>query len=179
MQAGALSDNDSRSQHVHPDWIRNDLDRVRPLLRTTIITLSHRRVCVMLLSARLRNESSIFTEHRLVSTWQITTRDDNGSHFLTRDPHDPWPVTRDYSRVMTPDYCSFQSGPLSGSALKIKHHHCHKIIRRDNWIKLTLWLMLCRKSLQCLKKTKSFVNGSRVLTRDPRDPLRFVDPLDP
>ena len=26
---------------------------------------------------------------------------------------------------MTPDYCSFQSGPLSGSALEIKHHHCH------------------------------------------------------
>ena len=28
---------------------------------------------------------------------------------------------------MTPDYCSFQSGPLTGSALKIKHHHYHKI----------------------------------------------------
>jgi len=105
-------------------------------------------------------------------TWPISQ--------LTRDPRDPWPASHDYSRVMTPDCCSFQSGPLSGSAFKIKHHHCHKIHRRNNWIKLTLWLKLCRKSLQCLKKTKSWVNGSRsVLTRDPRDPLILVDPLDP
>ena len=109
----------------------------------------------------------------------VAVRDDNGSHFLTRDPSVNWPVTawpatHDYSRVMTPDYCSFQSGSLSGSALKIKHHHCHKILCRNycKLIKLTLWLKLCRKSLQCLKNTKSWVNGSR-------DPLRFVDPLDP
>jgi len=83
---------------------------------------------------------------------RMSASDDNGSHFLTRDP---WPATRDYSRVMTPDYCSFQSGPLSGSALKVKHHHCHKIHRRNKWIKLTLWLKLCRKSLQCLKKRRN------------------------
>ena len=97
--------------------------------------------------------------------------------------HTFWPVTRvtrDYSRIMTPDHCSFQSVPLGESVLKIKHHHCHEILRRNNWIELTLWLKLCRKSLQCLrKKTKSWVNESRVLNRDPRYPLRFVDPLDP
>ena len=105
-------------------------------------------------------------------------RDDNGSQFLTRDPRDPsvnwpvtrvtrnpWPATHDYSGVMTPDYCSFQSAPLSGSALKIKHHHCHKILRRNNWIKLTLWLKLCRKSLQCLKKNE--IMGQRVTSTDP------------
>jgi len=92
---------------------------------------------------------------------------------------DPWPATHDYSRVMTPDYCSFQSGPLSGSALKIKRHHCHKIHRRNKWIKLTLWLKLCRKSLQCLKEDE--IMGRRVTSTNPgpRDPLRFVDPLDP
>jgi len=79
----------------------------------------------------------------------VGPRDDNGSHFLTCDPR---PATHDYSRVMTPDYRSFQSGPLSGSALKIKHHHCHKILRRINWIKLTLWLKLCRKSTISGKK---------------------------
>jgi len=107
---------------------------------------------------------------------RMSASDDNGSHFLTRDP---WPATHDYSRVMTPDYCSFQSGPLSGSALKIKHHHCHKIHRRNKWIKLTLWLKLCRKSLQCLKKDE--IMGQRVTSTNPgpRDPLRFVDPLDP
>jgi len=73
-----------------------------------------------------------------------------------------------------------------GSAPKIKHHHCHKILRRNNWIKLTLWLKLCRKSVQCLKKHDHGSTGhdSRVMTRDPRDPLRFVDqftrwPADP
>jgi len=95
---------------------------------------------------------------------RILTRDDNGSHFLTRNPRHPSvnsPMTRDYSRVcrvMTPDYCSFQSWPLSWSALKIKHRHCHKILSRNKWIKL------CRKSVQCLIKTKSWVNGSRVYT---------------
>ena len=39
-------------------------------------------------------------------------------------------------------------GPLSGSALKIKHHHCHGILRRNNWIKLTLWLKLYRRNLK-------------------------------
>jgi len=77
---------------------------------------------------------------------------------------DPWPATHDYSRVTSPDFCSFQSGPLRGSALKIKHHHCHKILRRNNWIKLTLSLKLCRKSLQCLKKTWSWAKRTRVLT---------------
>ena len=106
----------------------------------------------------------------------LQTRDDSGSHFLTRDLRDPsvnWPVTRvtreprlnDYSRVMTPDYCSFQSGPLSGSALKIKRRHCHKILSRNNWIKLTLWLKLCRKSLQCLEKNE--IVGQRVTSTDP------------
>jgi len=59
---------------------------------------------------------------------------------------------------MTPDYCSFQSGPLSGSALKVKHHHCHKIA--------------------CYWNLVNLIMGQRV-TSDPRDPLRFVDPLDP
>jgi len=76
------------------------------------------------------------------------------------DPWPAWPVTHDYSRVTTPDYCSFQPGPLSGSALKIKHHQCRKILRRNNWIKLTLWLKLCRKSLQCL------IVGQRVTSTD-------------
>jgi len=92
-------------------------------------------------------------------------RDDNWSHFLTRDPRDPWPATHDYSRVMTPDYCSFQSGPLSGSALEIKHHHCHKILRRNNWIKLTLWLSLCCKSVQCPEKNE--ITDQRVTSTDP------------
>ena len=100
--------------------------------------------------------------------FQLHGRDDNGSHFLTRDP-----------RLTTTHYCSFQSGPLGGSALKNKHH-CHKILRRNNWIKLTLRLKLCRKSAVLgILLTWSWVNGSRVLARDPRDPLRFVDPLDP
>ena len=68
----------------------------------------------------------------------VCTRDDNGSHFLTRDPRDPWPATHDYSRVMTRDYCSFQSGPLSGSALKIKHHHCHEIACSWNLVNLIM-----------------------------------------
>jgi len=111
-------------------------------------------------------------------TWPVT--------HVTHQSIDPWPATHDYSRVMTPDYCSFQSVPLSGSALKSKHHHCHKILSRNNWIKLTLWLKLCRKSLQCLEKTKSWVNGSRVthvthsdllthLTCDPLSSLRQTD----
>ena len=95
---------------------------------------------------------------RAAQRWQCVT-------LLTRDPRDPWPVTHDYSRVMTPDYCRFQSGPLSWSALKIKHHHCHKILRRNNWIKLALWLKLCRKSLQCLKKNE--IMGQRVTSTDP------------
>jgi len=105
---------------------------------------------------------------------------------LTRDPRDPWPATHDYSRVMTPDCCSFQSGPLSGRALRIKHHHCHKILHRINWIKLTSWLKLCRKSLQCLKKKRNLkrlrwvlgtvlnvIMGQRVTSTDPwpADPL--------
>ena len=63
-------------------------------------------------------------------TWPISQ--------LTRDPRDPWPATHDYSRVTTPDYCSFQSGPLSGSALKIKHHHCHKIACPWNLVNLIM-----------------------------------------
>jgi len=47
-------------------------------------------------------------------------------------------TTHDYSQVMTPDYCSFQSGPLSGSALKIKHHHCHKIACSWNLVNLIM-----------------------------------------
>ena len=39
---------------------------------------------------------------------------------------------------MTPDYCSFQSGPLSGSAIKIKHHHCHKIACSWNLVNLIM-----------------------------------------
>ena len=65
-----------------------------------------------------------------------------------------WPATHDYSGVMTPDYCTFQSRPVSGSALKINEHHCHKILRRNNYTELTLWLKLCRKSLQCHLKEK-------------------------
>jgi len=60
---------------------------------------------------------------------------------------------------MTPDYCSFQSGPLSGSALKIKHHHCLKIACSWNLLNLIM--------------------GQRVTSTDPSDPLRFVDLLDP
>ena len=63
-------------------------------------------------------------------TWPISQ--------LTRDPPDPWPATHDYWRVMTPDYCSFQSGPLSGSALKIKHHHCHEIASSWNLVNLIM-----------------------------------------
>jgi len=84
---------------------------------------------------------------------------------VTHQSIDPWPATHDYSRVMTPDYCSFQSGPLTASALKIKHHHCQKILRRNNWIKLTLWLKLCRKSLQCLKTKRNLKLLRRVLSR--------------
>jgi len=65
-----------------------------------------------------------------------------------------WPATHDCSGVMTPDYCTFQSRPVSGSALKINEHHCHKILRRNNNIELTLWLKLCHKSLRCLKKNE-------------------------
>jgi len=106
-------------------------------------------------------------------TWPISQ--------LTRGPRDPWPSTHDYSRVMTPEYCSFQSGPLSGNALKIKHHHCHKILHRNNWIKLTSWLKLCRKSLQCLEKRnlKRLRWVLSTVLNVTRDPLRFVDPLDP
>ena len=68
----------------------------------------------------------------------ILSRDDNGSHFLTRDPRDPRPATHDYSRVMTRDYCSFQSGPLSGSALKIEHHYCHKTACSWNLVNLIM-----------------------------------------
>jgi len=60
-------------------------------------------------------------------------RDDSGSHFLTRDPR---LTTTHESQVMTPDYCSFQSGPLSGSALKIKRHHCRKIACSWNLVNL-------------------------------------------
>ena len=63
-------------------------------------------------------------------TWPISQ--------LTRDPRDPWPATHDYSRVMTPDYCSFKSGSLSESALKIKHHHCHKIACSWNLVNLIM-----------------------------------------
>ena len=83
-------------------------------------------------------------QQRYYSIGAPCVRDDNGSHFLTRDPGDPsvnWPVTNvthDYSRVMTPDYCSFQSGPLSGSPLKIKHHHCHKIACSLNLVNLIM-----------------------------------------
>ena len=45
------------------------------------------------------------------------------------------PATHDYSRVMTTDYCRFQSGPLNGSALKIKHN-CHKITCSWNLVNL-------------------------------------------
>ena len=60
---------------------------------------------------------------------------------------------------MTPDYCSFQSGPPSGSALKIKHNHCLKIACSWNLLNLIM--------------------GQRVTSTDPSDPLRFVDLLDP
>jgi len=56
---------------------------------------------------------------------------------------------------MTPDYYSFHSGPLSGSALKIKHHHCHKI--------------------GCSWNPVNLIMDQRVTS----DPLTFVDPLDP
>ena len=100
------------------------------------------------------------------------------ANHVTHQSIDPWPATHDYSRVMTPDYCSFQSGPLSGRALKIKHHHCHKILRRNNWIKLTLWLNLCRKSLQCLKNE---IMGQRVTSTDPwpRWPTQICWPIWP
>ena len=105
---------------------------------------------------------AILTQRRQFSFSRFLLTTNNAKQWVT--VFDPWPATHDYSRVMTPDYCSFQSGPLSGSALKIKHHHSHKILRWNNWNKLTLWLKLCRKSLQCLKKTKSWVTGTDTLT---------------
>jgi len=45
---------------------------------------------------------------------------------------------RDYSTSHDSDYCSFQSGPLSGSALKIKHHHCQKIACPWNLVNLIM-----------------------------------------
>ena len=88
--------------------------------------------------------------------------------------HTFWPVTRvtrDPRLLTSHDSRLLQfpvRTPLSGSALNIKHHHCHKILRRNNWIKLTLWLRLCRKSAVVgILLTWSWVNGSRVLTRDP------------
>ena len=108
------------------------------------------------------------------------------------DPWPAWPVTRDPRLTTTheswlPTIAVFQSAPLSGSALKIKHHHCHKILRRNNWIKLTLWLKLCRKSLQCPKKRNhgstgheywpvTHVTHSDLLTHLTRDPWP-ADPL--
>jgi len=108
---------------------------------------------------------------------------------VTHQSIDPWPVTHDYSWVVTPDYCSFQSGPLglSGSALKIKHHHCHKILRRNNWIKLTCGLS-CAVSLYNVWKKRNHgstghkywpvthVTHSDLLTHLIRDPWP-ADPL--
>ena len=57
---------------------------------------------------------------------------------VTHQSIEQWPATHDYPRVMTPDYCSFQPGPLSGSALKIKHHHCHKTACSWNLVNLII-----------------------------------------
>jgi len=77
---------------------------------------------------------------------------------VTHQSIEQWPATHDYPRVMTPDYCSFQPGPLSGSALKIKHHHCHKTACSWNLVNLIM--------------------GQRVTSTDPW-PTQIIDPLDP
>ena len=138
------------TQHCSASCVQQTLSRTRDFVASWPSLLAVTEDC------RRSDTNCVYTGLKVTDelVQELRIRDDNGSHFLTRDPRDSWPATHDYSRVMTPDYCSFQSGPLSGSAFKIKHYHCHKILRRNNWIKLTLWLKLCRKSLQCLKKTK-------------------------
>jgi len=105
-------------------------------------------------------------------------RDDNGSQFLTHDPRDPsvnwpvtrvtrnpWPATHDYSRVMTPDYCSFQSAPLSGSMLSKSN-----IITATKYSVETTELnwrcgLSCAVSLYNVWKNE--IMGQRVTSTDP------------
>ena len=73
------------------------------------------------------------------------------------NPHDAWTAYSSCTAAETVEWVQVKG--KERSALKIKHHHCHEIACSWNLVNL--------------------ITGQRVLTRDPRDPLRFVDPLDP